>query len=75
MALKACSAGLWSGDRWSEDTGWGAKEDWNASLRSAQDATAEGQQEGRGDHQGRKVSQTCRGKHAIEVRVSRGAGR
>lgn len=80
MALKACSSGLWSSDRWGDENGWGAKEEeWNASsrLRHTRDASGEGegQREGRGDKQERKVSQPCRGKHAIEVSTARDAVR
>eukprot|EP00752_Nemacystus_decipiens_P006448 g5808.t1 len=67
MALKACSAGLWSGDRWSDENGWGAKEECGGSLRRTRKVGAEGQQEGGGAQQEHKVSQTCRGKHAIEL--------
>lgn len=69
MALKACSAGLWSGDSWSDKDGWGAKEERATSSPRTQEAGGEGKREGsREESQEGRASKPCRGKHAIEVR-------
>ncbi|CAM9800577.1 unnamed protein product, partial [Ectocarpus sp. 12 AP-2014] len=66
MALKACSAGLWSGDSWCDSRGWGAEED-KYSSRRKNALNVEGQLDGSGDKQELKVPQDCRGKNAIEL--------
>ncbi|CAB1119855.1 unnamed protein product [Ectocarpus sp. CCAP 1310/34] len=66
MALKACSAGLWSGDSWCDSRGWGAEED-KSSCRRKNALNGEGQLDGSGDKKEPKVPQACRGKNAIEL--------
>lgn len=74
MALKSCSAGLWSGDSWSHDNGWGAKEEGSASSSPpAQDSSRVGQWDTiRGKEQQHKGPPPSRGEHAIEVSATRG---
>ncbi|CAN0144831.1 unnamed protein product [Ectocarpus fasciculatus] len=66
MALKACSAGLWSGDSWCDSRGWGAEEDKSFSRRKNA-VNSESQPDSTGDMQEPKVPQACRGRNAIEL--------
>lgn len=64
MALTACSAGLWSGDLWSSEDGWGPEEEnTSAGSRRSSEETPQNEEE-----QGGNLA-ACRGMHAIEVKI------
>lgn len=60
MALRACSAGLWSGDVWSSENGWGAKQENTLSSPRAPSVI-----EREEEHEA--AAPPCRGIQAIEV--------
>ncbi|CAM9833926.1 unnamed protein product, partial [Hapterophycus canaliculatus] len=62
MALKACSAGLWSGDAWTAENGWGAKKEETPFSPCPPSAGGEGEREQEGE-----TAPPCRGIRAIEL--------
>ncbi|CAM9677245.1 unnamed protein product [Scytosiphon promiscuus] len=70
MALKACSAGLWSSDLWTSESGWGAKREEAPCPRSRAAINSVGGEGERDRERGAAAAAAaapCRGINAIEL--------